>query len=591
MSGDDVGLIGFADSSDAASSANAAMQAGAWDEAVQHWARRRAEAPTDSAAYVRAALCLRRLARVEDAYALLQEAEARGIDDVRIDAAQAELAAKRSDWEEAERRWRAVLAQDERHQAAIIELARLLIDFGQGLEAEPMLVQAILRQPEWPDPLQVLADAAADRRDWILAEQRWRDMLAVFPDSVAAIIGLAVALQAMARGAEADALLAQAVDRHPHDALLLRQWARVAMAMENWAEAASRWGAVCTLVPDSPDDHFQVVSCLTAQKRYNEADALITEVLPRLPYNQRLARTHAQLSDNMKNWPVSSLRWQALLEREPGNQALRSRVARARKAAGQPPLEPLDPAIVSHAQGPQQPPNTPLTEEETTHLEDWRDLLMRFESLGQNCEFGLVQRRYKAEPLGLFRWASTQSTVLAAFLEADMKGMGAPEHTVVHWNGAEYLIRDSRYSFSTHTFIREQQADPKRFHDQQCRRLQFLTRKMRDDLGEGEKIFVRQTRQREDPRRIRRLYSAMRRHGPARLLFVQPAGEDYASGTVRRVTDGLAIGYHANISGVPWSIAYYEWVALCRNAARLFDEDLALVVGEDGKEAVVMAEG
>ena len=63
MSGDDVGLIGFADSSDAASSANAAMQAGAWDEAVQHWARRRAEAPTDSAAYVRAALCLRRLAR------------------------------------------------------------------------------------------------------------------------------------------------------------------------------------------------------------------------------------------------------------------------------------------------------------------------------------------------------------------------------------------------------------------------------------------------------------------------------------------------------------------------------------------------
>lgn len=109
-------------------------------------------------------------------------------------------------------------------------------------------------------------------------------------------------------------------------------------------------------------------------------------------------------------------------------------------------------------------------------------------------------------------------------------------------------------------------------------------------MGEGEKIFVRQTRGREDPRSIRRLHAAMRRYGPARLLYVQPAGEDYASGTVRLVTDGLAIGYHANISGVPWNIAYSEWISLCRNAARLFDEDLALVVDEDVKVAVVAAQ-
>jgi hypothetical protein len=36
-----------------------------------------------------------------------------------------------------------------------------------------------------------------------------------------------------------------------------------------------------------------------------------------------------------------------------------------------------------------------------------RDLLMRFESLGQSCEFGLVQRRCQIEPLGFLRFASS----------------------------------------------------------------------------------------------------------------------------------------------------------------------------------------
>ena len=141
MIGDDVRSGGDAKKPAAASSANAAMQAGAWDEALLHWARRRAEAPSDSDAYVRAAQSLRRLARAAEAQALLLEAEQRGIDDVRIHAGLAEMAVKKRDWEEAERRWRAVLAREERHQAATIELARLLIGFGQGLEADPCLTR------------------------------------------------------------------------------------------------------------------------------------------------------------------------------------------------------------------------------------------------------------------------------------------------------------------------------------------------------------------------------------------------------------------------------------------------------------------
>lgn len=32
------------------------------------------------------------------------------------------------------------------------------------------------------------------------------------------------------------------------------------------------------------------------------------------------------------------------------------------------------------------------------------ELVARFESLGDNCEFGLVQRHFGAEPVGVFRF-------------------------------------------------------------------------------------------------------------------------------------------------------------------------------------------
>jgi len=51
-----------------------------------------------------------------------------------------------------------------------------------------------------------------------------------------------------------------------------------------------------------------------------------------------------------------------------------------------------------------------------------QELMYRFESLGDNCEFGLVQRRCGAEPLGLFRFASIGTEQVARALEAGLEG-------------------------------------------------------------------------------------------------------------------------------------------------------------------------
>ena len=39
---------------------------------------------------------------------------------------------------------------------------------------------------------------------------------------------------------------------------------------------------------------------------------------------------------------------------------------------------------------------------------DWKKIASKFQSMGQDCEFGCVQRQCEAEPLGLFRFGATQ---------------------------------------------------------------------------------------------------------------------------------------------------------------------------------------
>jgi hypothetical protein len=51
------------------------------------------------------------------------------------------------------------------------------------------------------------------------------------------------------------------------------------------------------------------------------------------------------------------------------------------------------------------------------------------ESLDDSCEFGMVQRRFGAEPLALPRWTDTPPDLLAAAFRARLKGVDEPQFT------------------------------------------------------------------------------------------------------------------------------------------------------------------
>jgi hypothetical protein len=200
-------------------------------------------------------------------------------------------------------------------------------------------------------------------------------------------------------------------------------------------------------------------------------------------------------------------------------------------------------------------------------------LMMRFESLGENCEFGLAQRRCGAEPLGLLRFASAPLEKLLAGLESRFEGMGEPDQVDVQVseNGSEYLVIDRRFGFLYHPWILAHEAEPKQVREREATRLPFLRRKLLEDLEEGRKIFVYHAMIPLSAADALRLFAAIRACGPGSLLWVELANSGHRAGAVEQVRFGLFKAYIDRFapSENAHDLSLDCWVEICRNACRL----------------------
>jgi hypothetical protein len=196
--------------------------------------------------------------------------------------------------------------------------------------------------------------------------------------------------------------------------------------------------------------------------------------------------------------------------------------------------------------------------------------MMQFESLGENCEFGLVQRRCGAEPLGLLRFASAPLPVLLAGLSARFEGVGDPEQTEVRIsdNRQEFLVVDKRYGFNYHPWVLVGEADPDEIRRREAKRLPLLRRKLMEDLEEGNKIFVYRGMRRLPQPLVLRLVAAMQEYGPTTLLWVELEDANHPTGTVEALTSGLLKGYIDRFAPGEnaHALSLDAWIAICRNA-------------------------
>lgn len=205
-----------------------------------------------------------------------------------------------------------------------------------------------------------------------------------------------------------------------------------------------------------------------------------------------------------------------------------------------------------------------------------RELMMQFESLGQNCEFGIVQRAHKAEPLGLLRWASIGLPNLISGLSARFEGLGAPEAVKIRLaSNGEYMADETRYKITYHTFARSSDTTPEALHEREFKRLRYLSDKLLQDIEEAEKIFVYKRDEPPTVEQVAQLHRALREFGPNTLLWVTLADAAHTAGSVEWLEEGLLRGYvdrFADPDRVPSTTSVETWTVACSNAWNLVRE-------------------
>ena len=198
------------------------------------------------------------------------------------------------------------------------------------------------------------------------------------------------------------------------------------------------------------------------------------------------------------------------------------------------------------------------------------DVMLQFESLGQNCEFGLVQRHFRAEPLGLFRFSSTPLSKLLLALEHKLNGLGEPGSLTVGISpgGQELMVEDRRFGFLYHAWVKTGEQTIEAVEDRELRRLPFLKRKLLQDLQLAEKVFVFHAMRPIPEEEVFPLAAILQCYGPNTLLFVTLADHDHAAGTVEIRSPGFLVGYLDRFAPPDNAMdaSFEAWASICRQA-------------------------
>ncbi len=213
-------------------------------------------------------------------------------------------------------------------------------------------------------------------------------------------------------------------------------------------------------------------------------------------------------------------------------------------------------------------------------------LMARFESLGEDCEFGFVQRQYGIEPLGLFRFAGAgHMRNLLRLIETDLDGLGEPGSLSARLLNAvlyrtpepplvipEFFMTDERLGFIFHTFRgpdQETEAEAIAANEQ---KLRYLKRKFIEDLEDGEKIWLLKDGSRGDINEAFAFLDVLQRKGPNRLFWVTRVVEGRPSGSVEWIAPNLLRGYSGGSHHDAQVFDAGLWLRLCQNARRAFAE-------------------
>ena len=169
----------------------------------------------------------------------------------------------------------------------------------------------------------------------------------------------------------------------------------------------------------------------------------------------------------------------------------------------------------------------------------------QFQSAGDDCEFGFIQRSLGLEPLGLFRFASVSVANLTRGLATGFAGFATADSVEIveyaHLPEHDYMGRETAYGLYYHTHRLPAQIEAPTLKQQEMQRLPFLARKFMEDVANGEHLFRAEMQDSPTPGTGRRPSDRLARAWPS-YAALGAAGGPGAPARQRRVgrawTDG-----------------------------------------------------
>jgi tetratricopeptide (TPR) repeat protein len=548
--------------------AHVAQRRGDVHQTLRRWEAVLKVTPERIDGYLGATHALFDLQRFFDAEQVLRPALQLFPESVAIAALNARIAFARDDYGEAVKRWAAFRERFPSNPAGYAGGVEAYLAAGSHTEASDLSDKGRHLFPHELDVAVSWASVPEQVNDWHEAQRRWASTCAEFPTTLHTQSRYVRVLLRNEKWDEAESLVQAVLALHGDDFGLLRTHAECATERGVWSSAEARWLRVKEGFPESSAGWSGLGNMLRRAGRLDDSAAILSAGLQKFIGDQDLEQSLAWTLTFQRAWPDALGLWDQLTRKYPHRASVLGGCGHAVALAHQE----LEVAAREGKPTPFEIPVRLLTpsrraDEESAQI---KKLLMQFESLGDTCEFGMVQRQFGAEPMGLLRWASIPTSRLIAALDNRFDGVGEPDNSLIDAYRGEYVTWDKRYLIHSHTFTPDTAEPLSSFTQGQLRRMRYLRRKLLEDLESGQKIFVYKSDQGLSEQDARAIHASMRRYNPrAVLLCVMLSGELHSPGAAESLDEGLFIGYIDRFSTV--DINASVWLELCRRTRQLRD--------------------
>jgi tetratricopeptide (TPR) repeat protein len=307
-----------------------------WAEALRRWGLVRKQFPDRAIGYIGVALIQRELRWFDEAEGTLTDAIELFPTEAGPHVEYARLADIHEHWAEAAARWETVRERFPDHPAGYASGASAYRELGRLDEAEALLGEAVQRLPNHTGVAIDHAAAAHRRRDWAETVRRCETLRTASPLQPIGHTLAGAALRELGRFDEAEPLLASACARFPADLGAATEYAHLAVARRDWAQAVERWEEVCRRDPNQLGAQLQQAVALRELGRHDDAEALLRQSATKHPDSPHPQVELARVAEARQDWEEALARWRHLRSDESvsyiGEAAVLRRVGRAEEA-------------------------------------------------------------------------------------------------------------------------------------------------------------------------------------------------------------------------------------------------------------------